>query len=117
MYSDGLLWAIDATLTIDTGVCDTIVYHHLFERISEDCRSQLLEAFPQGGAGHEPSNSYDKVAMEIWMGPLCSNHMCAVADILDEVQLGEDLLLCGSSGPTNIIQSEEKMMFRRPPHH
>ena len=37
---------------------------------------------------------------------------CVVADIVDEVLLGEDLLLCDSSGSANIIQSEEIMMFR-----
>ena len=35
-----------------------------------------------------------------------------MADIVDEVLLGEDLLLCDSPGPTNIIQSKEKMTFR-----
>ena len=50
--------------------------------------------------------------MEIRMGPLCFDHMCVVADILDEVLLGEDLLLCDPSGPADIIQSEEKMVFR-----
>ena len=42
------------------------------------------------------------------MGPLCFDYMCVVADIVDEVLLEEDLLLCDSSGPANIIQSEEK---------
>ena len=38
--------------------------------------------------------------------------MCVVADIVNEVLLGEDLLLCDASGPADIIQSEEKMMFK-----
>ena len=46
------------------------------------------------------------------MGHLCFNHMCVVVDIVDEVLLGEDPLLCDSPGPANIIQSEDKMMFR-----
>ena len=37
------------------------------------------------------------------MGLLCFNHMCFVADIVDEVLLGEDLWLCDSSGPADII--------------
>ena len=32
------------------------------------------------------------------------DHMHVVADIVDEVLLGEDLLLCDSSDPTDIIQ-------------
>ena len=46
------------------------------------------------------------------MGPLCFDHMCVVVDIVDEVLLGEDVLLCDSSDFTVISQSEEKMMFR-----
>ena len=41
--------------------------------------------------------------MEIMIGPLCFDHACIVADMVDEVLLGEDLLLCDSSGPANII--------------
>ena len=39
---------VDATLTIDTGACDTIVSYRLFEKISEDHRPQLLEVCPRG---------------------------------------------------------------------
>ena len=50
--------------------------------------------------------------MEIQMGHLCFGHMCVVVDTVDKVLLGEDHLLCDSSGPTEIIQFKEKMMFR-----
>ena len=46
------------------------------------------------------------------MGHLCFDHMCVVADLVNKVLLGEDLLLCDYSGPADIIQSEEKMVFR-----
>ena len=42
------------------------------------------------------------------MGLFCFDHMCVVADIVDEVLLGEDLLLCDSSSPAKIFQSEKK---------
>ena len=46
------------------------------------------------------------------MGHLCFDHVCVVADIVDELLLGEDLLLCDSSGTADIIQYEEKLIFR-----
>ena len=46
--------------------------------------------------------------MESQMSPLFFNHICVVVDIVDEALLGEDFLLCNSSGPADIIQSEEK---------
>ena len=83
----------------------------MFEEISDDHRPQLLEVHPRGGAGGKPLTSFGKAIMEIRMGPLCFDHICLVADIVNEVLLKEDLLLCASSGPTNIIQSEEKNIF------
>ena len=53
--------------------------------------------------------------MKIRMGSLCFDHICVVADIVDEVLLGKDLLLCNPSGPDDIIQSEEKMIFKGVP--
>ena len=35
-----------------------------------------------------------------------------MSDIVDEILLGEDLMLCDPSGPADIIQSEERMVFR-----
>ena len=51
------------------------------------------------------------------MGPLCLDHMCFVADIVNEVLLGEDVLLCDSSVPTDIIQSEVKLILEGPLYH
>ena len=45
------------------------------------------------------------------MGPLCFEHECVMSDIVDEFLLGEDLMLCDPSGPADIIQSEERMIF------
>ena len=45
------------------------------------------------------------------MGPLCFEHECVVSDIVDEFLLGEDLMLCDPSGPADIIQCEERMIF------
>ena len=83
------------------------VSHQLFEKISDDCRPQLLEVHSRGGTSGEPLTSYGKAIMEIRMGPLCFNHICVVADIIDEVLLGKDLLLCDSSGHADIIQCKE----------
>ena len=45
--------------------------------MSEDQRLKLLRVHTTGDAG--------KANMEIWMGPLFFDYMCAVADIMDEV--------------------------------
>ena len=49
IYIDGFVQGVDATLTVDTGVCNTIVSHSLFEKFSLDHRPQLLEEMPHGG--------------------------------------------------------------------
>ena len=45
------------------------------------------------------------------MGPLCFRHECVVSYIVNKFSLGEDLMLCDPSGPADIIQSEERMIF------
>ena len=45
------------------------------------------------------------------MDPLCFEHECVVSDIVDKFLLDEDLMLCDASGPADIIQSEERMIF------
>ena len=83
IYIDGFVQGVDATLTVDTGACNTIVSHGLFEKFSVDRRPQLLEGCPPGHAGGETLKSYGKAVMEIRMGSLCFDHMCVVADIVD----------------------------------
>ena len=53
--------------------------------------------------------------MEIRMGSLCFDHMCVVADTVDEVLPGKDLLLCDPSDSADIIQFKEKMIFKGVP--
>ena len=74
-----------------------------------------MEVHARRGTSGEPLTSYGNAIMEIRKGAICFDHMCVVADIVDEVLLGEDLLLCDPSGLTDIIQSEEKMIFKGVP--
>ena len=48
----------------------------------------MFEVHPRGGTCGEPLTSYGKAVMEIRLDPLCFDHMCVVADIIDEVLLG-----------------------------
>ena len=68
IYIDGFVQGVDATLTVDTGACNTIVSHSLFEKVSVDHRPQLLEVCPTGGAGWETLKGYGKAVMEIRNG-------------------------------------------------
>ena len=47
-YIASFIQGVDATLTVDTGACDTIESLRLSEKISEDHRPQLLEVHPRG---------------------------------------------------------------------
>ena len=38
IYIDGFVHGVDTTLTVDTGACNTIVSHSLFEKLSVDHR-------------------------------------------------------------------------------
>ena len=70
-----------------------------------------MKAAQVDAAGGEPLKTYGKAVVEILMGPLCFEHECTVSDIVDEFLLGEDLMLCDPTGPADIIQAEERMVF------
>ena len=111
MYVDGLVQGGDATLTVDTGAVNSIVSHRLFKKISRDHCPELTKAAQVDAAGGKPLKTYGKVVVEIHIGPLCFEHQCTVSDVVDEFLLGKDLMLCDPSGPTDIIQSEGRMVF------
>ena len=110
-YVDGFVQGVDATLTVDTGAVHSIVSHRLFKKISKGHCPKLTKAAQVDAAGGKPLKTYGKAVVEICMGPLCFEHECTVSDIVDEFLLGEDLMLCDPSGPADIIQSEERMVF------
>ena len=72
---------------------------------------QLAKTAPIDPAGGEPLKMYGKAVVENFMGPVCFEHECVVSDIVDKFVLGEGLMLCDTSGPADIIQSEERMIF------
>ena len=111
LYVDRFVQGVDASITIDMGVVNSLVSHILFRKINEDHCPRLAKTAPVDAARGEPLKIYGKAVIENHMGPLCFEHKCVVSDIADEFLLGEDLMLCDPSGPADIIQSEERMIF------
>ena len=70
-YVDGFVQGVDATLTVDTGVVNSIVSHRLFHKISRDYCPELTKAAQVDAAGGKPLKTYGKAVVEIQMGPLC----------------------------------------------
>ena len=101
-YVDRLVQGVDATLTVDTGAVNSIFSHRLFKKFSRNHCPELTKAAEVDAAGGEPLKTNGKAIVEIWMGPLCFEHECTVSDIVDEILLGEDLMLCDPSGLANI---------------
>ena len=110
-YVDVFVQGVDATLTVDTGAVNSIVSHKLFKKISKGHCPELTKAAQVDAAGGKLLKIYGKAIVEICMGPLCFEHECTVSDIVDEFLLAEDFMLCDPSGPADIIQSEERMVF------
>ena len=110
-YVGGFVQGVGATLTVDTEAVNSIVSHSLFKKISRDHCPKLTKVAQVDAVGGKPLKTYGKAVVEIHMGPLCFEHECTVSDIVDEFLLEEDLILCDPSGPVDIIQSEERMVF------
>ena len=50
-YIEGFVQEVDATLTVDTGACDTMVSHRLLEKISDDHRASCKMYAQEGVLG------------------------------------------------------------------
>ena len=50
--------------------------------------------------------------MELQIGPLQFDHECRIVGITDDVLFGDDLLLDDPSGPADILNTKERMVFR-----
>ena len=50
--------------------------------------------------------------MELQIGPLQFDNKCRIVGITDDVLFGDDLLLGDPSGPADILNTKERMVFR-----
>ena len=112
IYAKGAIDGIKVNFTIDSGASFTSVSYHIYQKIPENRQPKLRESGPTNHAGGGELKNYGSAIMELQIGPLRFNHECRIVGITDDVLFGDDLLLDDPSGPADILDTEERMVFR-----
>ena len=97
--------------TIDSGASLTSVSYHIYQKIPENRRPKLRQSGPTNHAGGGELKNYGSAIMELQIGPLQFDHECRIVGITDDVLFRDDLLLDDPSGPADILNTEERMVF------
>ena len=84
----------------------------MYQKIPENTRLKLRESGPTNHAGGGELRNYGSAIMELQTGPLEFDHECRIVGITDDVLFGDDLLLNDPSGLADILNTEERMVFR-----
>ena len=79
--------------------------------IPENRWPKLRESGPTNHAGGGELRNYGSAIMELQIGPLQFYHECRIVGITDDGLFGDDLLLYDPSGPADILNTEERMVF------
>ena len=117
-YVLGELQGLEVTYTVDNGASDTIVNHQVYKRIPEDIWPKLFQAGQWvKGAGGEPIKIWGWAPFDIQLVPcqlctLTSVLALMVAEIEDQILLGDDILRRDPEGPMDILNTEKVMVFK-----
>ena len=111
IYAKGAIDGIKVNFTIDSGASLTSVSYHVYQKIPENRWPKLRESGPTNHAGGGELKNYGSAIMELQIGPLQFDHECRIVGITDDVLFGDDLLLDDPSGPADILNTEERMVF------
>ena len=112
IYAKGAIDGIKVNVTIDSGASLTSVSYHIYQKIPENRRPKFRQSGPTNHAGGGELKNYGSAIMELQIGPLQFDHECRIVGITDDVLFGDNLLLDDPSGPADILNTVERMVFR-----
>ena len=113
-YVNGLLNGLEVTYTVDPAATETMIAPWIFEQIPEEIRPKL-QPHTEGsasGAGGGNIRVWGKGIFELQLGPVRLEREALVAEITDEILLGDDIIRRDPEGPMDIINSRKVMLFR-----
>ena len=98
---------------MDNGTSDTIVNPRVYKRIPEDVQPQLFQASQWvKGARGEPIKIWGQAPFDLQLGPVSLQRVLMVAEIEEEILLGDDILRRDPEGPMDILNTEKVMVFK-----
>ena len=107
----GAIDGVKVNFTIDSGASLTSVSYQVYQKIPENRRPKLRESGPTNHASGGALRNYGMAIMELQIGLLQFDHECQIVGITDDVLFGDDLLFYDPSGPADILNTEQRMVF------
>ena len=112
-YAFGELQGLEVTYTVDNGASDTIVNPRVYKRIPENVHPKLFQAgWWEKGAGVEPIKTKGWAPFDLQLGPVSLQRVLMVAEIEDQILLGDDILRRDPEEPMDILNMEKVMVFK-----
>ena len=111
IYAKGAIDGVKVNFTIDSGASLTSVSCQVYQKIPENRWPKLRESGPTNHTGGGELRNYGSTIMELQIRPLQFDHEYRIVGITDDVLFGDDLLLNDPSGPTDVLNTEERMVF------
>ena len=114
VYINGLLNGLEVTYTVDGAATDTLIASWIYEQLPEDVRPKLQPETGSmtSGAGGGPIQILGKAKFELQLGPEKLIREVRVAEIKDEILLGDDIIRRDPEGPMDIINSQKVIKFK-----
>ena len=116
IYICGKLQGLGVTYTVDGGATDTLVAARVYKQIPESVRPKLQPGTAGSASGPGTGNGSFRIwgttMFELQLGPVKLQRELGVADIKDDVLLGDNILLRDPEGPMDIMNSQNIVTFR-----
>ena len=113
-YVEGLLNGLGVTYTVDGAATDTMVSTWIYQQIPEGDRPKLQPGTEDmaSGAGGGDIKIWGRAEFRIQLGPVELTREVLVAEIIDDVLLGDDILRRDYEGPMDILNSKKVILFK-----
>lgn len=115
VYVHGHLHGSDVVYTVDTGAATTVVSRKVYDNIARSRRPDLVQPRRSNmltGADGNFISCLGKGVFNMEIGPVLVTEEVSVADISDEILLGNDVLLKQPEGPADLLLSENRMVLK-----
>ena len=109
-YLLGELQALEVAFTMDSGTSNKIVSPHVYQRILENVQPKEVRQLKEKVVSQLVSG--EELHLTYSWDQLCIKRVLTVAEIKDEVLLGDDILWRDPQGPMDILNSEKVMIFK-----
>ena len=113
-YIEGKLCGLKIFLTVDGRAMETMVSSRIYKQIPKENRPELSPRTKgtATGAGGAPIQIWGVGKFQVQLGSITLTREMAVAEITDDILLGDDILHRDPEGHMDIVNSEQVLKFK-----